>query len=257
MLLRLKLLLPAILLTALSASAADIAVLRNGFEVRHARREQLGGVSRLYLDDSASAGYVDVPTEEIATLEHDDGPVQLQAALAVQKPAETAAAPAAAPVNINRLVSAASDRHQVDADLIASVIRAESGFRPHALSPKGAQGLMQLMPQTASRLGVADPFQPEANIDGGTRYLRDLLIRYHDDIPKALAAYNAGPERVERYGGLPPFRETHAYVARVIRDFNQKKIQAEKTKKTVRHAPPPPHKTSISRKRSPAPRPQG
>jgi soluble lytic murein transglycosylase-like protein len=107
--------------------------------------------------------------------------------------------------------------------LIASVIRAESNFNPQARSPKGAQGLMQLMPTTASRLGVSDALHPEANIDGGTRYLRELLLRYNGDVVKALAAYNAGPERVQQFGGVPPYAETHAYVARVVREFNRKK----------------------------------
>jgi soluble lytic murein transglycosylase-like protein len=127
------------------------------------------------------------------------------------------------PEDINQMVHLASSRHSIDPDLISSVIHAESNFNPKALSPKGAQGLMQLMPGTASRLGVNDAFQPDANIDAGTRYLRELLLRYNDDLPKALAAYNAGPQRVEQYRGVPPYRETHAYVARVIRDFNRKK----------------------------------
>src|SRR5439155_4688794 len=104
-----------------------------------------------------------------------------------------------------------------------SVIRAESGFDPHAVTPKGAQGLMQLMPQTAARMGVQNALDPAANVEGGTRYLGELLVRYHHDLSKALAAYNAGPDRVEQYHGVPPYPETLAYVARVVRDFNRKK----------------------------------
>ena len=88
---------------------------------------------------------------------------------------------------------------------------------------KGAQGLMQLMPGTASQLGVPNAFDPEANVEGGTKYLRELLERYNFDLVKALAAYNAGPQRVEQFGGVPPYYETRAYVARVVRDFNKKK----------------------------------
>jgi soluble lytic murein transglycosylase-like protein len=199
---------------AISAGAAEVAILQNGFEIRHAAREQNGVSTRLYLEASREAGYVDVPTQEIAGFRHDDAPA----------PASAAAPGAPAPLpDVGRWVKAASDRHQVDADLIASVIRAESNFNPQARSSKGAQGLMQLMPATAFRLGVNDPFHPEHNIDGGTRYLRELLLRYNDDVVKALAAYNAGPERVARYGGVPPYRETHAYVARVVRDFNRRK----------------------------------
>jgi soluble lytic murein transglycosylase-like protein len=87
---------------------------------------------------------------------------------------------------------------------------------------------MQLMPQTASQLGVANPFDPKANVDGGTKYLRELIERYNFDLVKALAAYNAGPQRVEQYGGVPPYRETRAYVARIVRDFNKKKLAQQK-----------------------------
>jgi soluble lytic murein transglycosylase-like protein len=111
---------------------------------------------------------------------------------------------------------------------VNSVIKAESEFNPHAISPKGAQGLMQLMPGTASQLGVPNAFDPQANVDGGTKYLRELLERYNFDLVKALAAYNAGPQRVERFGGVPPYYETRAYVAKIVRDFNKKKAAQEK-----------------------------
>ena len=128
------------------------------------------------------------------------------------------------------------------------MIRAESGFNVRAVSPKGAQGLMQLMPKTASQLGVQNAFDPQANVEGGTRYLRELLERYDFDLIKALAAYNAGPRRVEQYGGVPPYYETKAYVARIVRDFNKKKLAAKSaappaaqkkaaTKSAATHAP--------------------
>ncbi len=132
-----------------------------------------------------------------------------------------------APLDLNELVKTASGNYRLDPDLVNSVIRAESGFNVRAVSPKGAQGLMQLMPKTASDLGVQNAFDPQANVDGGTRYLRELLERYDFDLVKALAAYNAGPQRVEQYGGVPPYYETRAYVARIVRDFNRKKL-AEK-----------------------------
>jgi len=112
---------------------------------------------------------------------------------------------------------------------VNSVIKAESGFNTHAVSPKGAQGLMQLMPGTASKLGVPNAFDPQANVEGGTKYLRELLERYNFDLVKALAAYNAGPQRVEQFGGVPPYYETRAYVARIVRDFNKKKAAQKKT----------------------------
>ena len=120
-------------------------------------------------------------------------------------------------------MNAASGRYRLDPDLVNSVIKAESGFNVRAVSPKGAQGLMQLMPGTASQLGVPNAFDPQANVEGGTKYLRELLERYNFDLVKALAAYNAGPQRVEQFGGVPPYYETRAYVARVVRDFNKKK----------------------------------
>jgi soluble lytic murein transglycosylase-like protein len=125
-------------------------------------------------------------------------------------------------MDLNEVVKAASGTYSLDPDLVTSVIRAESGFNVRAVSPKGAQGLMQLMPQTASQLGVHNAFDPQANVEGGTRYLRELLERYNFDLIKALAAYNAGPQRVEQYGGVPPYYETKAYVARIVRDYNRK-----------------------------------
>jgi len=197
--------------TSSFASAADVAVLRNGFSIRHERRETVGSVTRLYLGADKN-GYVDVPTSDIESFEED------------------ISAPAAAhsSQSVNEVVNTVSGRHHLDPDLINSVIHAESGFNPRAVSPKGAQGLMQLMPQTATRLGVANSFDPGDNLEGGTRYLRELLERYNFDLIKALAAYNAGPGRVEQYHGVPPYYETQAYVARIIRDFNRKKLAERK-----------------------------
>jgi len=191
------------------------AVLRNGFSIRHDHLEKLQGVTRLYLSADPANGFVDVPAEEIVSVNRQEIPLP-----------PPPAPQAATRQDVDRLVSAASDQHQVDADLIRSVIKAESGYNSRAVSPKGAQGLMQLMPSTASQLGVRDAFAPNENIDGGTRYLRDLLVLYNNDMAKALAAYNAGPQRVAQYNGVPPYRETHAYVARVIKDFNRTKLAA-------------------------------
>jgi soluble lytic murein transglycosylase-like protein len=121
------------------------------------------------------------------------------------------------------MLSHSGATHHIDADLLASVVHAESGGRTHAVSRTGARGLMQLMPGTAAALGVKDSFVPSQNIEGGTSYLDALLTRYHDNIALALAAYNAGPGAVDRYHGIPPFRETRAYVARIIREFNRRK----------------------------------
>jgi soluble lytic murein transglycosylase-like protein len=210
--------------TALPCLAAESAVLRNGFEIRHERRQVIGDITRLFVSRDGSS-FVDVPTLEIDHFEESVSTV----AAAPNTPTQTSSnAIIKQPSNLNELVDAASGTYKLDPDLVNSVIRAESGFNVRAVSPKGAQGLMQLMPQTASQLGVQNAFDPQANVEGGTRYLRELLERYNFDLVKALAAYNAGPQRVEQYGGVPPFNETHAYVARIVRDFNRKKLAQKK-----------------------------
>lgn len=225
-----KFFLKTLLLFALAlpclAFGSQNAVLRNGFSITHERHEIIGASTRLYT--SSDGSYVDVPTEQIDHFE--------------------AIAPSTTPVNTSSphmpmakadlpgVVNEVSNRHAIDPDLINSVIRAESDFKIHAVSNKGAQGLMQLMPQTATQLGVANAFDPRANVEGGTRYLRELLEKYNFDLAKALAAYNAGPLRVEQYGGIPPYYETRAYVARIIRDYNRKKLaemQTARSKKNV------------------------
>jgi soluble lytic murein transglycosylase-like protein len=216
--------------TALPCPAADTAVLRNGFSIRHERRQVIGTITRLYLDGDDSS-FVDVPTAEIDHFEavpseaspREPGRNDPASHLQLKSPPENIQP------DLNEVVRAASGTYHLDPDLVNSVIRAESGFNVRAVSPKGAQGLMQLMPQTASNLGVQNTFDPKANVEGGTRYLRELLERYDFDLIKALAAYNAGPQRVEQYGGVPPYYETKAYVARVVRDFNKKKLAAAKT----------------------------
>ena len=204
------------LLVASQMHAAEIANLRNGFSIRHERHEVDGDTTRLYMGAEPSSGYVDVPTAQIENFE--PAPPELQAATSQGQKS----------VDLNTIVSAARTRSQVDADFIASVIRAESGNNPRAISRKGAQGLMQLMPGTASKLGVKNSFDPAENVDGGVRYLRELLLLYNNDMIKALAAYNAGPQRVQQYKGVPPYHETHAYVARVINDYNRKKLAQRK-----------------------------
>ncbi len=249
------------LVLALPAGATDIAVLRNGFSIRHERRENQGAVTRLYLGDG-KGGYVDVATDQIERFEQDlapppsPPPVSPPPALTPQAPVPLIPVAPAKPQSLNDVINSISDRHHIDPDLINSVIHAESGFNPRAVSPKGARGLMQLMPQTASRLGVANSFDPRANVEGGTRYLTELLQRYDFDLIKALAAYNAGPQRVEQYHGVPPYYETRAYVARIVRDFNRKKMAERKTALTAssktRARKPAASQPAVGKKTTPA-----
>jgi soluble lytic murein transglycosylase-like protein len=134
---------------------------------------------------------------------------------------------------MHTMLAHAGTEHNIDEDLLASLVRAESGGHVRAVSRTGARGLMQLMPKTADELGVKDSFQPEENIAGGSAYLDSLLTRYHDNVALALAAYNAGPAAVDRYHAVPPYRETRAYVARVIREFNRRKQTARVVAKMV------------------------
>lgn len=235
--------LPRVLIIALlalaaqvSALAAEVAVLRNGRSISFVRKEQVGNTTRLYTAD----GYVDILTEQIDSFEAEETPpAPPQPEMPAQAlPAVTPQAPTSDPSNqqtagngkadLDELVREASKRRQLDPDFVNSVIKAESNFKTRAVSSKGAQGLMQLMPQTAAQLGVSNSFDPRANVEAGTTYLSQLLDLYHDDPVLALAAYNAGPQRVQQYHGVPPYRETHAYIARIVRDFNAKKA-AQKT----------------------------
>jgi Transglycosylase SLT domain len=241
-------LLIAVAFICASAFCSELAILRNGFSIRHERREVRGTVTRLYTG-AGNASYVDVATDQIARFEKDETPAVpiVPTAIAPMPPGLPSVAPASAslvtpskplkiaqPVNLDQVIKDASGKHQIDPDFINSVIRAESGFNTRAVSPKGAQGLMQLMPGTASNLGVSNAFDPTANVDGGTRYLRGLLEKYNYDVPKALAAYNAGPHRVEQYHGVPPYLETRVYVARIIRDFNRKKLAEQRAAAAAR-----------------------
>jgi hypothetical protein len=117
------------------------------------------------------------------------------------------------------LIADAAAQYSLDGLLLAAMVEAESGFDPLAVSPRGAQGLMQLMPATAAQVGLEQPHDPRANVRAGARYLRDLLRRFDDDLELALAAYNAGPGNVLRYRGVPPFRETSDYVDRVLANY--------------------------------------
>src|SRR6267154_2811558 len=248
-----------LLLFAATASAADIAVLRNGYTIRHENREEIGELTRLYISADRTS-FVDIATADVERFERDDSPVF------PSTPAEVATAPVKAKAKpgiasgttsrasaqeIADAIGLASSRYRLDPDFVSSVVSAESGFNSRAVSPKGAQGLMQLMPGTASQLGVDNAFDPAKNTEGGTRYLRMLLERFNFDVAKALAAYNAGPLRVDQHKGVPPYLETRKYVARIINDYNRKKLAQEKlaTAKTKpqKTLPAPPKTAATTR----------
>ena len=212
----------ASLLLATTSFASQLAILCNGFSIRHEQRSMIGGVTRLYTGSDATS-YIDIPTTDIDHFELD----------IPRAPVPVAPDPLSPnPMTIDQIIGQASDTYKIDSDLINTIIKMESDFNIGAVSPKGAQGLMQLMPGTANDLGITNAWDPKANVDGGTRYLRFLLEKYNFDLVKALAAYNAGPERVDRFHGVPPYYETHAYVARIVRDYNRKKLAESKALKT-------------------------
>jgi soluble lytic murein transglycosylase-like protein len=189
----------ALVLAVAPVARADYAVLRSGVRLHVTGYERRGASYVLEL----VGGEAVVPASEVVRFEPED---------TFQK-----ASPQSLPTPYSREIAQAAEKHGVDARLVAGVIAAESNFQPRAVSPKGARGLMQLMPATAARYAVGNVFDPGENIEAGTRYLGRLLERYRRNPTLALAAYNAGPERVEEYGGVPPFQETRAYIRRVRR----------------------------------------
>ena len=235
---------------SLRAYAAEHITLRNGFEFDCARREAAGDRVRLYLNPAAGAlltavragdagqgaaqdaNYIEVAASSVLRVEQIPDPPAPAAAvtpvvpLVILEPARTVSAPLTQ-AEMGEMLARAGARHNIDADLLASVVKAESNGNTRAVSRAGAQGLMQLMPGTALELGVRNAFAPEENIGGGTAYLDAMLMRYHNDIALAVAAYNAGPAAVDRYHGIPPYAETRAYVARVINEFNRRTRAAQ------------------------------
>ncbi|MGA2650066.1 MAG: lytic transglycosylase domain-containing protein [Terracidiphilus sp.] len=214
-----------------SAQAEESVTLRNGFAVQCHHHAQVDGRVRLYLTAGVD-NYIEFAPEEIADvaliadpLPQPDSATQVAAASSLRSASNPAAT--LSPADLHEILAKAGTAHNVDEDLLASVVKAESGGNVRAVSRTGARGLMQLMPGTANELGVADSFQPEQNVRGGTAYLDALLTRYHDNMALALAAYNAGPLAVDRYHGIPPYHETQAYVARVIHEFNRRVLARE------------------------------
>jgi Transglycosylase SLT domain len=208
------------------ARGAEHVTLKSGSEMDCVRTEAMGDKVRLYfVVKDAGAGedsnYMEVAADSIASVEtvaDVSEPV-----VAVTMPTPMAIMTAPTKEEMHTMLAQAGAAHHIDEDLLASVVRAESAGQVRAVSRTGARGLMQLMPGTASAMGVEDSFKADQNISGGTAYLDWLLTRYHDNVAWALAAYNAGPGAVDKYHGIPPYRETRMYVARVIREFNRRK----------------------------------
>lgn len=186
------------LLALPAAASADIALLSTGATMKVTAQRVEGDTVVLVLK---GGGEVGVPASMLRGVVPDE-------VLEEIRPSGTG--------DVERLVAETAQRHGLDPALVMAVVGVESGFQPQAVSRKGAQGLMQLMPRTAREMGVADPFDPAANLDGGSRYLSSLVERYEGDLTKALAAYNAGIGAVERHGGLPPYAETRRYVQKVL-----------------------------------------
>lgn len=229
-------LLLALLLFAPSARA-EYVVLQSGLRIHVSGYQLLGEKYRLQLQ----GGWMDVSVADVVKIEPEEvfEPI-------VQPPAAVPASTEAANQSpYHEFVLAAATRYGVDAELISSVMEVESHFNPKAVSVKNARGLMQLLPETAARLGVKDIFDPKENIDAGTHYLHDLLQLYKNDLTLALAAYNAGPDKVQKYGNVPPYRETRSYVKQVQKKYQKNKsAPAAKTStqqppsKTTEPAPP-------------------
>jgi hypothetical protein len=201
----------AMLLASASAARADYVVLRSGARLDVTGYEILPDRYILHL----KGGVAEVPLSEIVGIEPEEVFDPVEEPLNDKTPFE-------------KFIRAAAKRYEMDADLIHCVVAVESNFNPKAVSPKKASGLMQLLPQTAAHYGVKNIFDPEENINAGTRYLKELLAKYHN-LTLALAAYNAGPERVDQYGRrVPPYLETMKYVQRIAKSYA--KIKAETAK---------------------------
>jgi hypothetical protein len=211
---------------ALTANAAEHVTLKNGFDMICDHRENLGEETRLYVG-SGDDNFVEVKTANIASIDAVV-PVQTPEPASVAKTLPAPSPQKLTASELHELLTVAGAERNLDVDLLACVVHAESNGQVRAVSRTGAKGLMQLMPGTAAQLGVTDSFRPDQNIHGGTQYLNDLLLRYHDNLALALAAYNAGPKAVDHYHGVPPYRETRAYVARIIHEFNQRKLAEDK-----------------------------
>lgn len=208
-----------LLATIVSAAAGEYAVLTNGQRIHAQSHESDGGLIRLV----TRTGSIELPAKQIASFEEEEyvpppPPPPSQPSMPAQP------ATAARQLSPQEIITRAAEKAGLPPEIVHSVAKAESAYNAKAVSPKGAIGLMQLMPQTAAVLN-ADPYDPQQNAEAGAEYLAQLLEKYKDDahqVSKALAAYNAGPGAVDKFKGVPPYRETVNYVNRVIADYNKR-----------------------------------
>jgi hypothetical protein len=191
----------AILAAFAPAARADYVVLQTGQRIHVTGYERVGDTLRLTM----TGGSMELPADSVVRVDPEDTftPVKIKLL----------------DVPFANFISESSRAHGVAPELVASVIAVESNFNPNAVSWRSARGLMQLMPETAARFGVKQIFDPRQNIEAGTRYLKELLLRYNGNLALTLAAYNAGPDRVQQYRSIPPYRETRDYVRRVTEKF--------------------------------------
>lgn len=194
-------------LAAFAAGArADYFVLRSGARLNVTAYQLVGERYRIQI----YGGSAEIAAADVITIEPEEIFIPAPRMPLIQAP-------------YGDMIQSAAKKYSVDADLIFSVIAAESNFNPRAISRRGARGLMQLLPATGTRFGVKDIFDPAQNIDAGTQYLRDLMARYQGDLVLTLAAYNAGPGAVQRYGRVPPYHETISYVRAIRKTYAQRK----------------------------------
>ena len=201
---------------ALAAQAGEFVVLSNGFRIHADSHSADGSVIRL----QTNQGVIEIQASAVASFEQEEYTPPATAATTVSVTASPTLKPILTP---QELITQAAIHAGLPPAFVQSVARAESGYRQDAVSPKGAIGLMQLMPKTAAALN-ADPLDPAQNAEAGAKYLRNLLQRYENDphqVSKAVAAYNAGPAAVDKYGGVPPYAETIQYVKRVLEQYEK------------------------------------